>query len=243
MTVIQIDVVADFICAVSLIDDDATMRARLIHMLSQWCFIGKRQLEQAISLYKKTYPGGKHDDFQVTWRPYYLNYNDSAQSVDKLDLAERKLAGMTSTQRGALQQRMERLGRSVGINFKWGGKVGRTQDAHRLVYAARLKSLQTQNDIVEALFQAYQENELDISCRVELSSLATAAGLEEAEVDECLSSVEVGENVDAEARKYRSRVDRRGVPAFIVQDSYFLSGAQDVQDFMEVFIKVKESAQ
>ncbi|KAK2601789.1 hypothetical protein QQS21_004673 [Conoideocrella luteorostrata] len=220
MTLITIDVISDFICA--------------------WCFIGKRKLDQAISLYKKTYPGGKEDVFQIAWRPYFLNYSNSATSVDKLDLANTKLAHMSAEQRSALGLRMSRIGHSVGINFKWGGRVGRTENAHKLVYMSRSLSADTQNALVEALFQAYHENEKDISSRAVLLEIATRIGINEEQVTECLDNVDDEANVEAEAMQFQSQISGSGVPAFLIHGDHKLSGAQEIQDFMEIFIKVKE---
>ncbi|KAH6675226.1 hypothetical protein F5X68DRAFT_235382, partial [Plectosphaerella plurivora] len=55
MVVIEIEITFDFVCA--------------------WCFIHKRNLDAAIALYQKTYPGAKFDVFKISWTPYYLNYN------------------------------------------------------------------------------------------------------------------------------------------------------------------------
>ncbi|KAI1650629.1 uncharacterized protein F4817DRAFT_326830 [Daldinia loculata] len=49
----------------------------------KWCYIAKRNLDTAISLYRKTYPGGESDTFSIVWTPYYLNYNPHPYSVEK----------------------------------------------------------------------------------------------------------------------------------------------------------------
>ncbi|KAI2779030.1 hypothetical protein F4815DRAFT_446628 [Daldinia loculata] len=63
MAVIEIQVISDIVCA--------------------WCYIAKRNLDTAIFLYRKTYPGGKSDTFSIVWTPYYLNYNPHPYSVEK----------------------------------------------------------------------------------------------------------------------------------------------------------------
>lgn len=194
-----------------------------------------------MSLYQKTYPGGKDDVFSITWRPYYLNYHGSSlQSVDKSQVADIKLGGMDPAARAALARRMEQIGRSVGLDFKWGGKVGDTHDAYRLVYLSRSKP-DVQDLLVEKLFHAYHEREQDISSPGVLREIAIAAGLEETEVDELLNSAMASEAVNAEADVYRSRVEGLGVPSYVIQGVHKLHGALDPHDFMEVFIKVKEA--
>ncbi|KAI0010951.1 thioredoxin-like protein [Xylariaceae sp. FL0662B] len=220
MAIIQIDVISDFVCA--------------------WCFIGKRNLEKAINIYQKTYPGGKDDAFSITWRPYYLNYNSSPHSVDKRELAETKLSGMSLERREAITKRMDQIGRSVGINFRWGGKIGRTQDAHRLVHLSRAKSPEVQNALVNKIFEAYHEHERDISSHEILREIATSVGFDESDLDKYLESDLDVENVDDEARIYREMAKGSGVPTFIIQGTNLINGAGDLGESMEVFAKVRE---
>ncbi|GAW12165.1 hypothetical protein ANO14919_015240 [Xylariales sp. No.14919] len=221
MTVIEIDVVSDFVCA--------------------WCYIGKRKLESAIDLYQKVYPGGRHDTFKINWRPYYLGYNQSGHSVEKSELAKIKLADWSEAKKAAGTKRVEQAGRAVGIHFKYGGKIGpHTRDAHRLVYLSRGKSSELTNVLVEKIFEAYHELEKDISSLDVLCEIALEAGVQKTEVDQWLNSAAAADRVDKEASVFREKVAGSGVPSYFIQDVHRLEGAQDVDDFMEIFVKVKE---
>ena len=136
-------------------------------------------------------------------------------------------------------QRMDQIGHSVGIDFKSGGKIGSTRDAHRLIYLSQTKSLQAQDALVEKLFEAYHELEKDISSTGVLRELAVDVGLNDLEVGDWLNSSIGGETVDTEALKNRER-GISGVPMFIIQGVHRVGGAGDVQEFLEIFIKVKE---
>ncbi|KAL1848786.1 hypothetical protein Plec18170_007797 [Paecilomyces lecythidis] len=171
MAVIEIEVIHDLVCA--------------------WCYIGKRNLDRAIALHRKVYPGGRSDVFLIKWRPYYLDYNHHPHSVDKGELIEERLSNMTPEQRTALFNRMSQIRRSVGIHFRGGGKIGSTRDAHRLVHFIQAKALQpasggddTTSIVVEKLFEAYHELEMDISDQAVLKSLSVDAGLNPDEVAE-----------------------------------------------------------
>ncbi|KAF7552404.1 hypothetical protein G7Z17_g4372 [Cylindrodendrum hubeiense] len=194
----------------------------------------------AISLYQKTYPGGKSDVFHINYRPYYLNYGPSTHSVDKLEIADARLGDMTPEQRTKLFQRMDQIGRAVGINFQGGGKIGDTRHAHRLVHLSRTKSPEIQNALVDGIFAAYHELEKDISSQDVLREIAIASGVDGTEVDKWLGSELEAGTVDVEAQKNREALAGSGVPAYVIQGSHRISGAGDAQDFMEVFIKVKE---
>ncbi|KJZ75451.1 hypothetical protein HIM_05147 [Hirsutella minnesotensis 3608] len=222
MARITIEVVFDFVCA--------------------WCFVGKRQLERALELYRKTYPGGKQDNIVVTWRPYFLNYNLVGNSVDKSELAKTKLSDMDSKTQAALTRRMEQIGRGVGINFNWGGRIGNTRNAHRLVYASREKGQEVEDALVEALFRAYHELEQDISDSGVLRTIAVEAGLDEQQADEMLGLSSLGEEVNAEAEAQKQRVGGVGVPCFFVQRDEKVGGAMDALELMDAIVRAKQQA-
>lgn len=209
----------------------------------KWCYIGKRRLEKAISIYQKTYPGGSNDTFHITWHPYYLNYNPHPYSVEKTDLMNTKLSGMTPEQRDSLVRRMNQIGLSVGIIFKGGGKIGPTRQAHRLVHYCQMNAISTdiRDALVDAIFSAYHERELDISSADVLRSIAVEVGLDGEKVDEWLSLDVQENNVDDLAEKNKVAVASTGVPTFKIQDSHRVDGAQDSAEFIEAFVKVKES--
>ena len=138
-------------------------------------------------------------------------------------------------------QRIDQVGHMVGIDFKSGGKIGSTRDAHRLIYLSQTKSPQVQGTLVEKLFEAYHELEKDISSTDVLRELAIDAGLNVSEVGEWLNSSLGAESVDTEALKNRER-GVSGVPIFVIQGVHRVDGARDVQEFLEIFIKVKERA-
>ena len=178
--------------------------------------------------------------FKITWRPYYLNYNaSSSHSVDKRELREKKLSGMSAERVAAMTQHVAQMGHSVGINFNPGGKIGTTRDAHRLIHLTQTtKPPDVQNALVEKLFEAFHELEKDISSKEVLREIAVDAGISGPEVEEWLHSDLGGDIVDVEARV--SRRDGLGVPRFMIQGVYSISGAQDSQEFLEIFVKVKE---
>lgn len=129
----------------------------------------------------------------------------------------------------------------MGIHFKNGGKIGpHTRDAHRLVYLSRSRSPEITNALVERIFEAYHELEKDISSLDVLREIALEAGMDQAELDEWASSNAAADRVDEEAKVFREKVSGSGVPSYFIQS---LEGAQDADDFMEAFVKVKEGKQ
>lgn len=137
---------------------------------------------------------------------------------------------------------MNQAGRSVGINFSFGGKIGSTRNAHRLIHLCQTRGIspRVRDALVGGIFEAYHEKELDISERSVLRRIAVDSGLDEEMTDVWLQSDLDGTAVDEEAARSR-QVTRAGVPYFVIQDTYHVDGAQDLQEFVEAFIKVRES--
>ena len=134
---------------------------------------------------------------------------------------------------------VNQVGCSVGINFKSGGRIGSTRDAHRLIHLSQTKHPAAQNMLVDRLFEAYHELEKDIASLDVLCEIAIDAGLNGSEVTEWLDSGLGAADVDAEAAESR-KVVGSGVPTFIIQGVHRIDGAQDPEDFLETFIKIKE---
>ncbi|KAF7125776.1 hypothetical protein CNMCM5793_002069 [Aspergillus hiratsukae] len=207
MTVIEIDIVFDFISA--------------------WCYIGRRSLDRAIALYRKTYPGGRNDTITIKWRPFYLNPNRHGHSVPKSVLFNERLKDKTPEQRAALVKRLDKIAQSVGVCINYARMIGPdTRDAHRLVYLSREDgtiSSEVHGELVEKLLEAYHAREMDISRPEVLKEAAVAAGIEAAVVEKWLAE-DVGDVVDKEARKYREIEGIIGVLRFLFQGKYEWDG-------------------
>lgn len=140
-----------------------------------------------------------------------------------------------------MQGHMKRLGEQYGINFAFGGKTGNTRDSHRLVQLGKTKDEKTQTKVIEQLFNAYFEENEDITSLDTLISRGIKADLPEAEVVEWMNSDKGGREVDEEVgsaqRKFIS-----GVPNFTINGKYVVQGANEPQSFLEVFEEVKEES-
>ena len=80
-------------------------------------------------------------------------------------------------------ERLEAVGKEVGVNFSFGGKTGNTRDSPRVIAMAGQRGEQTQTKVVEALFAAYFENEQDITSHEVLKAAAVEAGITAQEID------------------------------------------------------------
>ncbi|KAL8793640.1 MAG: hypothetical protein Q9195_003792 [Heterodermia aff. obscurata] len=190
------------------------------------------ELDLAIAAHKARFPS---DTFTTTWHPYYLNPAAPTTSVDKRTMYASKFG----PERSAMMfQRLETIGKEVGIRFSFGGKTGNTRDSHRLIQLAGTKGADVQEKVVERLFRAYFEEEKDITSREVLRDAAVESGLGQQEVSEWLEGDMGGEQVDREVKEAQMK-GISGVPNFVLQGQLEIGGAQDPEAFVRAFEQVK----
>jgi predicted DsbA family dithiol-disulfide isomerase len=201
------------------------------------CYIGKKQLDKAVELYCKVYPGGKDDVFTIFWLPFYLDPTASEKGMPFLEHFQQRFG---PDKAAPMQDRLRSVGSQHGINFSFAGKTGRTRDSHRLIELAGRKGAAVQNAVVLQLFQSYFEADGDITALDTLLEAGVKGGLDRAEVRDWLETGEGGGQVDKEVEEAKEK-GIHGVPHFTIQGKYVVDGAQDPQDFLEVFVRVKET--
>ena len=209
----KVDIIADTICP--------------------WCYIGKRRFERALQI--RPQPG-----IQVGWRAFQLNPDMPSVGMDRRHYISQKFGGAERAR--AVHAGIARAGYEEGISFNF-GRIERTPntiDSHRLVRFAAERSLQ--NEIVEALFRAFLIEGEDIGDRYVLAALAGANGLDREEVREYLDSGIDAETILAEDELAR-RLGVNGVPCFIIDRKYAVSGAQSPEVLVQVFDLANQEAE
>ncbi|EJD07845.1 thioredoxin-like protein [Fomitiporia mediterranea MF3/22] len=212
---IKIDVTSDSICP--------------------FCFIGKRKLDRAIEMAKEK---GLNADFEVEFLPFLLDPTlKEDEPVSKKLRYEQKFG---KERFDSMEAAMIERGKLNGINFSYGGNVRQTTDSHRLLTLAYEKRGQImQADLVEKMFSGYFEQEQDIGDRDYLTTQAVAAGL--------FSSVEEAKNwlaTDAKKEEVQQGILKAqamgisGVPFFVFNNKFAISGAEDSELFVQVFERI-----
>jgi predicted DsbA family dithiol-disulfide isomerase len=194
-------------------------------VICPWCFIGKKRLEKALEL--RPLP-----DLQIHWRAFQLNPGMPEEGMDRQAYLAAKFGGPESAQR--IYDTVGAAGRRSGVAFAF-DKITRTPNtvaAHRLVRFA--ERFGRHDAMVEGLFQSYFLEGRNLSDKDSLAEIAAAAGLDRAAVRGYLDSDEDTETVLAEDA-YARKLGIGGVPCFIVDGRYALSGAQEPEAFLPVF--------
>ena len=201
--------------------------------LQPWCFIGKRRLDAAIAEFKKTHADV---EFSVKWLPFMLSPELPQEGVDK---RERYRERFGEKRMEAMIPHMTQVGRDCGIEFSYGGTIANTMDSHRIVEWAHDQG--KQNEVVEAIFKRYFEREKSPADREMLLDAVKEAGLDPVEAADVLDSGRYHAEVKKElAANYERRVT--GVPHFIFDGKFPVSGAQDVDtlsDLLEMLYEKK----
>ena len=195
-----------------------------------WCYIGKRRFEEALSRFAHA------DDVEVVWRSFELDPTTvSALAVEKglghADLIAAKY-GMSREQADAAIASMTRAAAGEGLDFHLEESVrSNTFDAHRVVHLARAHG--RQDAVKERLMRAYFTEGLPVGDRDTLAGLAAEAGLDRAEVERVLAGTEHTDAVRADQAEARA-LGIGGVPFFVVDRKYGVSGAQPADQLLMV---------
>jgi predicted DsbA family dithiol-disulfide isomerase len=197
-----------------------------------WCYIGKRRLEKAL----ETFEGGA--DVEVVWRSFELD--PSAPAVPVETVAEslgRKYGGGAEGGKEMID-RVEAVAAEEGLLFRHHASLRvKTTDAHRVLHLA----LETggpalQGQLKESLLAAYFVETENVADHDTLARIATAVGLPEERVREVLGSDEYADAVEADIRE-AAALGANGVPFYVIDRKYGISGAQSPEVFSEVLAK------
>ncbi len=192
-----------------------------------WCFIGKRRLERA-------YAKRPSVAVEFRWRAFQLN---PWMPRDGMARGEYLTAKFGAVDAGRVFDGIRRVGQSEGIRFDFDltTRIPNTIDAHRLIrWAGRRRPAGGEGEMAEALFQAYFIGGEDIGDPAALAQIAAAVGHDGAAAARYLGSGEDTEAVRLED-SFARQMGIQGVPCFIVDGRFSISGAQEPEYLMPLF--------
>jgi predicted DsbA family dithiol-disulfide isomerase len=189
-----------------------------------WCYIGRRRFEKALNTFEH------RDQVEVIWRSYQLDPNaprDYSGSVNDL-LVQRY--GMGRKQAESTHARVTALAAQEGLDYHLErAHPVNSLDAHRLIHLAAQHHLQ--GEMKERLQKAYFTDGLVTSDPDTLVELAGEVGLDADETRQMLESEAFVAAVHADVQRAQA-LGCNGVPFFVFEDKYAISGAQPVSLFL-----------
>ena len=194
-----------------------------------WCYIGKRRLESALA-------GFEHrDDVELVYRSFQL---DPSAPMVATETAQQMLAGKYGVSRAEaaqMQARVADLAAAEGMTWRHDETMhANTFDAHRLLHLA--KELGVQGELKEALLAANFVEPRNIADHAVLREVALAVGLPADRVDVVLAGDEFADDVRADVDQARA-YGANGVPFFVVDQKYGVSGAQPTELFEQLLTR------
>ncbi len=194
-----------------------------------FCYIGKRRLESAIS----TFP--QHDQVEVVFKSFELDPNakeSNGESMAEL-LAAKYNVSLEQAQGMCENMRQQAAGENLTYDFE---KMIPTNsfDAHRLVHYAT--GHDKSNEMSERLFYAFFTESRNIGDHATLASLGEEVGLDATDIKRMLETDEFTKEVRAD-EAMGSQLGIQGVPFFVFDGKYAVSGAQPVEMFEQALTK------
>lgn len=198
-------------------------------VMCPFCYIGKRKFEAAMS--KFTDAAG----IELEWRSFQLDPTiESGHGKDLYQyLSERK--GIPYEQAVQMNAQVATMAAAAGITFNPANAVvANSFDAHRLIHLAKKNNLGDEAE--ERLFKSYFTESKDFGDHAVLAQLGKEIGLDEASVQETLASDTYAKEVNADINEAQA-LGIRGVPFFVFDRKYAVSGAQASEIFLDVLNK------
>jgi predicted DsbA family dithiol-disulfide isomerase len=200
-----------------------------------FCYIGKRKFEQALQQF-----AGKNQ-VEVSWHSYLLDpqmQQEPGKSIYQV-LAEKKEWSLQQSRQA--HEQVVAMAREVGLNYQMDQvQPANTYDAHRLMQMAKGHQLQDQAE--ERLFSAYFLEGRNLQDAETLVELGKEIGLPEEELRQVLAGQAYSEEVQRDLYEAQ-QIGIRGVPFFLVNQQYGISGAQPAEVFLQALNQVWQQEQ
>jgi predicted DsbA family dithiol-disulfide isomerase len=197
-----------------------------------WCLIGKRRLERALA--ERPQP-----ELEIAWRAFQLNPNMPASGMDRRRYLELKFGGAERAQQAYEPVLVAGAGEGIDFAFDRILRTPNTALSHRFLRMAQAAG--RGQPAVEAVFSAYFFEGRDIGRPETLLEIAGTLGLDAEALGERFESGEGLLEVLSEDARARE-IGIQGVPTFIFDGKYMLSGAHPPEVLFQMFDLAKNGA-
>jgi len=199
-----------------------------------WCYLGKRRFEKAVAAFDG------RNDVHVSHRSFQLDPTRAKGETSSRRAMLRSKYRLSEEQVRAMDHKMEQMAAAEGLEYHLtdAGLTGNTLDAHQLVHLAA--SHGREDEMIERLYKAYFTEQRSIFDLDSLLPLATDQGLDTGNVREALENGRYVDDVRRDLNEARS-LGVTGVPFFVIDGRYGISGAQVTDVFSRALTMAAES--
>lgn len=192
-----------------------------------FCYIGKSRFEEALAQFEQ------RDSIEIVWKSFQLDPTPQKELPVDLDmyqyLAQRK--GISVKESKKMHDNVTKMAKSVDLDFNFDiAKLSNTYNASRLIHLS--KTIGKSNEVKEKLFAAHFTHGLDVAEEDVLVKIGVEVGLEEEAIRKMLRSEDYKAEVDSDFKEAQT-IGVTGVPFFVFDRKYAVSGAQDVSTFLQ----------
>ncbi|MGA7159721.1 MAG: DsbA family oxidoreductase [Bacteroidota bacterium] len=201
-------------------------------VMCPFCYIGKRRLELAL----QQFPG--KDSVKIEWKSFQLDPESVTQPDKSVNeyLAERK--GWTVENARQMNDYVTQMAREAGLQYDFDKAViANSFDAHRLSHFAKKHGLQ--DAMEERLFRAYFTEGKNTADHETLVQLAVEVGLKGDDVRQMLGGDDFADEVRNDVYEAH-QIGVQGVPFFVFNDKYAVSGAQPTEIFLQALNRASQ---
>lgn len=194
-------------------------------IMCPFCYIGKRKLEQALAEY------GQTEDIHISWKSYQLSPDLVTDPKGNLNEYLARHKNIAIEQAAQMNTQVSAMAANEGLKYNLNQAIpANTAKAHQFSHLA--KTYGKQHEAEELLFAAYFTEGKNVDDIAVLIDMASQLGMDVTETEDTLRSekfqVQVSRDI-AEAQE----IGVRGVPFFVFDRKYAISGAQPVEAFLQ----------
>lgn len=198
-----------------------------------FCYIGKRRLEMALEQF------AHKDQVQVEFKSFELDPNAPSYTEQGIYEALAAKFGASEQQvremnKGLIQQAAE-----LGLTFNYEEmKPTNTFNAHRLNKFAQ--TIGKEKELTEKLLHAYFTDSKNVGDIEILADLAETSGIDRNQALEVLNDETAFANDVRNDERTAHQIGVTGVPFFVVNEKYSISGAQPLETFKSALEQIWE---
>lgn len=197
-------------------------------VMCPFCYIGKRKFENALATFEHK------SAIQIEWKSFQLSPNIEKEigetGLDAYDYVAQRY-GKSREWSIEMHQNITQQAKEIGLEYNFDiAKMANSFDAHRISHLA--KSLDKGNELEELLFKAYFTEGKDISSPAVLIEIGNKVGIDSAAIEEVLNSKNYTQAVHLDIEEAQ-KIGVQGVPFFVFDRKYAVSGAQSPEVFLE----------
>lgn len=198
-------------------------------VMCPFCYIGKRNLEQALAQFADS------DKLEIVWKSYQLDDTVPETATESYEAYLVKRKGLSATQVQGMLQNVTKMAREAGLNYDFDKAViVNSRKAHQLIQFAKTRKLG--DEMEERLFLAYFTEGKNIADTDTLTQLGVEIGLDANELQTAFTNEQFVYMMTQDIQEAR-QIGVNGVPFFLFNHKYAISGAQPPQAFLETIRK------